>query len=597
MPKRPATPPPPDDTQFFTVVNPYPEQPYQTDQGSKTFARWIASMVGQHTLYAFHHKPKSPNMVVIEVSKDGFSDFRRLLGEHRWREVLKTPNKDHAYEVSRIFPCTMTTPRSLVKEGWQHINVEWSWFNKWSPGNDSDIVYPYPLPRFCRPPQEDVMRNPLCRPLREALFNERTPTTRQKPILAPGASSTVGFSIYRSPPISDPSDNDLDLEYDSSQTDEPVPTPPGVAPPGSGPLPSTLSSTPFFPAIHGADAPKGNGVTVVPHRTSDADAGDDTLWPGYGEVDAPSPADLCEVHGVMCSSGICRQCGLRKRDAKRELRIQKRLEEREAWNRQHEGGQDRRPRRDRAAWGRGSSPRAGSEGGGGSEAPSRAGSVGRWGTGESRVREDIPTLTTKGKVVGGSSANAAARSGTKLAVRALPPHLRQGASKVTNAASSSPALGLATSTTSSPTSSPSPPSSSPIDGDGQSVPTTSSNSTDIPGMPSGPFAKAKNWQPCAKVPARQVDAASASSTVTGPTAAAFKNPWKRVQPVPSTRWSDMADEDEDEDEDEDKDEDGDGDDLDDLPRGVTVITGVVYGEEGAESDSASSGWDQDEEPF
>ncbi|KAI1784593.1 hypothetical protein LXA43DRAFT_1122323 [Ganoderma leucocontextum] len=85
------------------------------------------------------------------------------------------------------------------------------------------------------------------------------------------------------------------------------------------------------PAIHGADAPNGDVATVVPHRMSYADAGDDTLWPGYGEVYAPSPTDLCEVHGMMCSSGICRQqCGLCKRDTKRELRIQKQLEEREA---------------------------------------------------------------------------------------------------------------------------------------------------------------------------------------------------------------------------------------------------------------------------
>lgn len=58
MPKRAQTPPPADDTRFFTVVNPYPEHPYVALEDSKTFARWIACMIGQEHLLAFHHKPK-----------------------------------------------------------------------------------------------------------------------------------------------------------------------------------------------------------------------------------------------------------------------------------------------------------------------------------------------------------------------------------------------------------------------------------------------------------------------------------------------------------------------------------------------------------
>lgn len=78
-------------------------------------------------------------MVVVEVSKDGFIDLRRLLGEHRWREVLQIPNEGHADEVSSIFPCTMTTPRSLQKECWQQVDVEASWFHMWSPEEDRSV--------------------------------------------------------------------------------------------------------------------------------------------------------------------------------------------------------------------------------------------------------------------------------------------------------------------------------------------------------------------------------------------------------------------------------------------------------------------------
>ena len=58
----------------------------------------------------------------------------------------------------------------------------------------------------------------------------------------------------------------------------------------------------------------------------------------------------------------------------------------------------------------------------------------------------------------------------------------------------------------------------------------------------------------------------------------------------------MLDDDED---DEDEDEDGDQDDVDFLPRGVTVteIPGAAHREDGADSESVFSGWDEDAEPF
>ncbi|KAI8970985.1 hypothetical protein BD414DRAFT_426819 [Trametes punicea] len=116
MPKRAPTPPPTDDTRFFTVVNPYPAQPYITLEDGRTFARWIACIVGREHLLAFHHKPKSPNVVIIETTKVG-PDFSKLMGEHRWREMLRRPSAMEMHEVSYIFPCTLSTTRAVEKAG------------------------------------------------------------------------------------------------------------------------------------------------------------------------------------------------------------------------------------------------------------------------------------------------------------------------------------------------------------------------------------------------------------------------------------------------------------------------------------------------
>ncbi|EIW54091.1 uncharacterized protein TRAVEDRAFT_132647 [Trametes versicolor FP-101664 SS1] len=119
MVKRAPTPPPADDTRFFTVMNPYPQQPYIAPQDTKTFARWIACVIGQEHFLAFYHKPKSPNVVVIETSKFG-PDFDRLMGEHRWSEFLRGPSNASGQETSSIFPCTLTTQRAVAKSGKQH---------------------------------------------------------------------------------------------------------------------------------------------------------------------------------------------------------------------------------------------------------------------------------------------------------------------------------------------------------------------------------------------------------------------------------------------------------------------------------------------
>ncbi|KAI0827747.1 hypothetical protein BC628DRAFT_154328 [Trametes gibbosa] len=288
MPKRAQTPPPADDTRFFTVVNPYPEQPYVALEDSKTFARWIACMIGQEHLLAFHHKPKSPNVVIIEASKVG-PDFSRLMGEHRWSMVLKNPEEYERQEASYIFPCALTTTRAIEKTGWVCRDIPSSWFRRWSPDSDSLITSPYPQPRRCAPPSEDVTRYPLCRPIPQS--SKETPSN----------------SSRRTAPHSDlfvSSDDDLPTLPSSSASDF---------------SDASTAPQPFIPAIHGCDAPKANRIVASPatvattRRCAPLDTGDDDEDDNVEEAKSGS---LCSAHGALCVSGICKECAARKREAR-----------------------------------------------------------------------------------------------------------------------------------------------------------------------------------------------------------------------------------------------------------------------------------------
>ncbi len=77
MPKRSPTPPSTDDSQFLTVVNPYPDQPYEALEHSIIFARWIACVIGEENLLAFYHKPKvRPSSQSRVLSNKWFNGMR-----------------------------------------------------------------------------------------------------------------------------------------------------------------------------------------------------------------------------------------------------------------------------------------------------------------------------------------------------------------------------------------------------------------------------------------------------------------------------------------------------------------------------------------
>ncbi|TFK78642.1 hypothetical protein K466DRAFT_606790 [Polyporus arcularius HHB13444] len=300
MPKRSPTPPSTDDSQFLTVVNPYPDQPYEALEHSIIFARWIACVIGEENLLAFYHKPKSPNVVIIEVSKEGFN-LRRLLGKHRWSEMLKKPNKEEAAQVSSVFPCKKNTGWSLEKIRWLRRDVESSWFKNWSPADDKTFTYPYPDSYFCDPPAEDVTGTRLCCPLPREMF-----TVNSVPAQPPTCRSATAASPQ-------PSDCCVDN----------LPLPPGL------PVPH------FVPAIHGTDVPKADRVAVAVVATPPVDA---TLWSGYGEpTDRAAQDDLCAAHNVLCHRGICKLCAARKRAEIIEERARERQREKEVWAQRRKG--------------------------------------------------------------------------------------------------------------------------------------------------------------------------------------------------------------------------------------------------------------------
>ncbi|KIK87928.1 hypothetical protein PAXRUDRAFT_27412 [Paxillus rubicundulus Ve08.2h10] len=167
MPKRIPTPPPAEDEpRYLSVVHPYAiggSCNMELPKDRQDFAGWVACCIDKDSFLAIFHKPSARNMVIIEVNRC-YSDFDRILGEHRWSEFLQNPTEDEKERVTRVFYCTYSSGRIVQKNGWKRIDVEDAWFKAWSPNNKC-IKFPYPKTHFCDVPVEDRTNHPLCRPL------------------------------------------------------------------------------------------------------------------------------------------------------------------------------------------------------------------------------------------------------------------------------------------------------------------------------------------------------------------------------------------------------------------------------------------------
>ncbi|KAH9959053.1 hypothetical protein BC827DRAFT_1135249 [Russula dissimulans] len=119
MPKRPQTPPPPDDEpRYLTVVHPYPlNANLMLLADRRTLALWLACCTGKDVLLSMFHKPSSPGMVIIEVSRDFDGRFDLLLGTHEWSALLKRPTKEEEDKASKVFYCRYNTGRMVEKLG------------------------------------------------------------------------------------------------------------------------------------------------------------------------------------------------------------------------------------------------------------------------------------------------------------------------------------------------------------------------------------------------------------------------------------------------------------------------------------------------
>ncbi|KAH9935127.1 uncharacterized protein BXZ73DRAFT_28673, partial [Epithele typhae] len=249
-------PPPPStsDSAFFAVFNPYPCQPQGTLADKKTFARWLACIVGAENLISFWYKPSSSNIVLVETTRDGF-DQRLLLGQHKWGELLKDASMEEKTQATCVYQCTKNNTWDLDKARWMRTDFSTAWFNKWSPERDYRVVFPYPPSTFCKPPTENVTAVAICRPLLQAHFEARPP-----------ASAPVFTPANRDPATAEGDTEPLTTDTDSN----------------------------------------GDPDSTVPRRS-------ESLWAGYDTEDA-SVQETCEVHGALCSSGICALQAARKKE-------------------------------------------------------------------------------------------------------------------------------------------------------------------------------------------------------------------------------------------------------------------------------------------
>ncbi|KAJ3536743.1 hypothetical protein NM688_g6795 [Phlebia brevispora] len=164
MPKRPPTPTTDPTGKYLTVHQPYPLEPnMELLAHQKEVAFWISNCLGNsRDLTAMYHKPRS-DKVILEI-KDTYENWRAILGEHRWDEMLKNPSKEEKGKCSQIFYCRFNHDRDVQKHGWKRIDIKESWYREWTLRNGK-IVYPYPVTKFCNVPPENPTSEPLCRPL------------------------------------------------------------------------------------------------------------------------------------------------------------------------------------------------------------------------------------------------------------------------------------------------------------------------------------------------------------------------------------------------------------------------------------------------
>lgn len=99
--------------------------------------------------FVSHRLSLQSDKIILEI-RDTFKDWRVILGEHRWEEILKVPADNEKEQCSQIFYCRFTHDREVQKHGWKRIDVPQSWFRDWQLFNGyvRSIDVFFPVARF-----------------------------------------------------------------------------------------------------------------------------------------------------------------------------------------------------------------------------------------------------------------------------------------------------------------------------------------------------------------------------------------------------------------------------------------------------------------
>ncbi|CCA69294.1 hypothetical protein PIIN_03193 [Serendipita indica DSM 11827] len=203
MPKREATPEPgEDEPKYFTVVNPWPQNADMEIIGDFIrCCRWLASAIGDpELLLALFHKPSSPRIIIIEVSRQyeapthkTSSTYQRIIGKHSWvgsEGMLTNPAGYNERNCSSIFYSCFSTGREVEKNGWKR-----KWVEEHHLGDpkhpDPTFKIPYPKTTYIETPVLEPIARKLCRPLPRSEFDQL-----ELPVVIAAPTAPVGSSTW-----------------------------------------------------------------------------------------------------------------------------------------------------------------------------------------------------------------------------------------------------------------------------------------------------------------------------------------------------------------------------------------------------------------
>lgn len=203
MPKREATPEPgEDEPKYFTVVNPWPQNADMEIIGDFIrCCRWLASAIGDpELLLALFHKPSSPRIIIIEVSRQyeapthkTSSTYQRIIGKHSWvgsGGMLTNPAGYNERNCSSIFYSCFSTGREVEKNGWKR-----KWVEEHHLGDpkhpDPTFKIPYPKTTYIETPVLEPIARTLCRPLPRSEFDQL-----ELPVVIAAPTAPVGSSTW-----------------------------------------------------------------------------------------------------------------------------------------------------------------------------------------------------------------------------------------------------------------------------------------------------------------------------------------------------------------------------------------------------------------